>query len=121
MRKAFTLMEVNLAIMIMAGGILSVLGLYSLGYRENRQSREDVAAAAYAELLLEDGEAAAALSVLREADFPPSLLHAEAVLETRALRDTGKTGEADARWRRHLASQKGAGRRWVGPAGGGAK
>ncbi len=83
--------------------------------------RDGVAAAAYAELLLEDGEAAAALSVLREADFPPSLLYAEAVLETRALRDTGKAGEAESRWRRHLASQKGADRRWVGPAGGGAK
>lgn len=45
-------MEVNLAIMIMAGGILSVLGLYSLGYRENRQSREDVAAAAYADSVI---------------------------------------------------------------------
>ena len=83
--------------------------------------RDGVSAAAYAELLLEDGEAAAALSALREADFPPSLLHAEAVLEARALRGTGRADEADARWRRHLASQKGAGRRWVGAAGGGAE
>ena len=45
-------MEVNLAIMIMAGGILSILGLYSLGYRENRQSREDVASAAYADAVI---------------------------------------------------------------------
>ncbi|MBQ6135854.1 MAG: hypothetical protein IJI73_00605 [Kiritimatiellae bacterium] len=52
MKKAVTLMEVNLAIMIMAGGILSVLGLYSLGYRENRQSREDVASAAYADAVM---------------------------------------------------------------------
>lgn len=52
MKKAFTLMEVNLAILIMAGGILSVLGLYSLGYRENRQSREDVASAAYADAVI---------------------------------------------------------------------
>ena len=52
MRKAFTLMEVNLAIMIMAGGILSIVSLYSLGYRENRQSREDVAGAAYAEAVI---------------------------------------------------------------------
>ena len=52
MRKAFTLMEVNLAILIMAGGILSILGLYSLGYRENRQSREDVASAAYADAVM---------------------------------------------------------------------
>lgn len=52
LRKAFTLMEVNLAILIMAGGILSIVGLYSLGFRENRQSSEDVAGAAYADSVL---------------------------------------------------------------------
>ena len=52
MRKAFTLMEVNLAIMIMAGGILAVVSLFSFGYRENRQSREDVAATAYADAVI---------------------------------------------------------------------
>lgn len=45
-------MEVNLAILIMAGGILSVVGLYSLGFRENRQSAEDVSSAAYAESII---------------------------------------------------------------------
>ena len=53
MRKAFTLIEVNLAMLIMAGGILSVLGMYSLGYRENRQSREDVAATAFANAVID--------------------------------------------------------------------
>lgn len=52
MKKAFTLMEVNLAILIMAGGVLSILGLYSFGYRENRQSREDVVSAAYADAVM---------------------------------------------------------------------
>lgn len=52
MKKAFTLMEVNLAILIMAGGILSIIGLYSLGFRENRQSAEDVASAAYADAVM---------------------------------------------------------------------
>lgn len=52
MRKAFTLIEVNLAMLIMAGGILSVVGLYALGFRENRQSREDVAATALADSVL---------------------------------------------------------------------
>ncbi len=52
MRKAFTLMEVNLAILVMAGGILSICGLYSLGFRENRQSAEDVASTAYAEAVV---------------------------------------------------------------------
>jgi len=49
---AFTLIEVNLAMLVMAGGILSIVGLYSLGFRENRQSTEDVAGAAYADAVL---------------------------------------------------------------------
>lgn len=52
MKKAFTLIEVNLAMLIMAGGILSIVGLYSFGFRENRQSREDVASAAIADAVL---------------------------------------------------------------------
>ncbi|MBQ5531441.1 MAG: hypothetical protein IIT98_05505 [Kiritimatiellae bacterium] len=59
-KKAFTLVEVNLAMFIMAGGILSVIGLYSLGHRESRQSREDVASAAYADAVI--GQLAMALS-----------------------------------------------------------
>lgn len=51
-RNGFTLMEVNLAMLIMAGGILSIVGLYSFGFRENRQSREDVSSAAYADAVM---------------------------------------------------------------------
>ncbi len=49
LKRGFTLIEVNLAIFIMAGGILAMISLYSLGHRENRQSREDVAATACAD------------------------------------------------------------------------
>lgn len=49
MRQAFTLMEVNLAIFIMATGVLGMVSLYSLGFRENRQSVEDVAATGIAD------------------------------------------------------------------------
>lgn len=49
MKKAFTLIEVNLAMLIMAGGILSIVGLYAFGFRESTQSREDVASAALAD------------------------------------------------------------------------
>ena len=52
MKKAFTLIEVNLAIMIMAFGILGIISLYSFGFREERQSREDVASAAYADAVM---------------------------------------------------------------------
>ena len=51
-KKAFTLIEVNLAIFIMAGGVLAMISLYSLGFRESRQSREDVASAALADSVL---------------------------------------------------------------------
>ena len=49
MRKAFTLMEVNLAVFIMATGVLGMVSLYSLGFRESRQSEEDVASAGLAD------------------------------------------------------------------------
>ena len=52
MKKAFTLIEVNLAMLIMAGGVISVVGLYAFGFRENRQSREDVAATALADSVI---------------------------------------------------------------------
>ncbi len=48
MRRAFTLIEINLAMLIMAGGILSIVGLYSLGFREGGQSVEDVSTAGLA-------------------------------------------------------------------------
>ena len=52
MKRAFTLIEVNLAMLIMAGGILSIVGLYAFGFRENRQSREDVTATAFADAVV---------------------------------------------------------------------
>ena len=75
--------------------------------------RDGTAAVALAELLVADGEAGRAVSMLRGADVPDSLFHAEAVLETRALRILGRASEADARWRRYLESRKGSERKWV--------
>ena len=49
-RSGFTLMEVTLAMGIMAMGTLGLVGLYAFGYRENQQSNEDVQAAAVAEM-----------------------------------------------------------------------
>ena len=52
MKRAFTLIEVNLAIMVMAVGVLGIISLYAFGYREESQSREDVASAAYADAVM---------------------------------------------------------------------
>ena len=52
MKKGFSLLEVNLAMFVMAMGVLSMVALYPLGFREAEQSREDVAAAAYCESVL---------------------------------------------------------------------
>ena len=49
LRQAFTLMEVNLAILIVAAGVLGMVSLYSLGFRESLQGRDDLAAAGYAD------------------------------------------------------------------------
>lgn len=51
-KRAFTLIEVNLAIFIMAGGVLAMISLYSLGFRESRQSKEDLASATFADMVL---------------------------------------------------------------------
>ena len=59
-RAAFTLMEVNLAIFIMAVGVLAMTSLYPLGFRESQQARDDVRAAVVADDVL--GQLAAALS-----------------------------------------------------------
>ena len=53
MRKAgFTLMEVTLAISVMAVGVLAVISLFGFAYRESSQSNEDVASAAYADAVI---------------------------------------------------------------------
>lgn len=53
MRKSgFTLMEVNLAVFVMAVGVLAMVGLYPLGFRESQQSRDDVAGALLADAVL---------------------------------------------------------------------
>ena len=75
--------------------------------------RDGVSAAAYAERLLADQEAEAALAVLRAADFPPELDRAEALLETRALQMLGKREEGARRWRRYVEASKGAERKWI--------
>ena len=59
-RAAFTLMEVNLAVFIMAMGVLAMAALYPLGFRESQQSRDDIVAAITADEVL--GQLSAALS-----------------------------------------------------------
>lgn len=60
LKSAFTLMEVNLAIFIMAVGALTLVALYPFGFKETEQSREDVMAAATADDIL--NQVAATLS-----------------------------------------------------------
>ena len=52
MKRAFTLIEITLAMGIMATGVLAIVGLYSYGYRESSQSREDVGATVAADAVL---------------------------------------------------------------------
>jgi len=51
-KRGFTLLEVLLSVAVMSSGVLTVVVLYSLGFRETRQSNEDIASAAYADAIL---------------------------------------------------------------------
>lgn len=75
--------------------------------------RDGVPAVALAELLLDEGNSQGALDALRAADMPSGLAHAEAVLETRALRRVGRKLEAESRWRRYMEAKKGIERKWI--------
>lgn len=59
-KRAFTLIEVTLALGLLSVGVLSIIGLYAFGYRETSQSREDVGAAVLADAVL--GRLATAIS-----------------------------------------------------------
>jgi len=74
---------------------------------------EGVVAAVLAETMLADREPEAALKVIRQADFPPALERTEALLESRALQMLGREDEAKRRWRRYVATSKGAARKWI--------
>ena len=51
-KRGFTLMEVNLAIFIMAVAVLGMVALYPLGFRESQHARDDVIEAAVADGIL---------------------------------------------------------------------
>lgn len=51
-KRGFSLIEVNMAIFVMAIGVLSVAALYPLGLRENMNAVEDMAESTFADGLL---------------------------------------------------------------------
>ena len=74
--------------------------------------RDGVSAAAFSEMLLEEGRAEEALAVLRSADFPRKMARVEAILEARSLVMSGRSGESERRWKRYVDSLKGGRRTW---------
>ena len=68
-RAGFTLMEVNLAIFIMAVGLLSMVAIYPLAYREGQQSKDDVKSAAAADSILNSLTAALSSRNIKWSDW----------------------------------------------------
>jgi hypothetical protein len=58
-QAGFSLMEVNMAVFVMAVGILSMVVLYPLGLRESTQGQADLKQAIFADYLLNQAVAAA--------------------------------------------------------------
>ena len=106
LRKAFTLMEVNLAMMVMAVGTLGLVSLYTFGYRENRQSVEDVKATGVAEKILGSLELALSSTKIKWSEWKalPQLLPAGSELsggwaayydfQNGGMRSTSTTGQS---------------------------
>lgn len=58
-RAGFSLIEVNMAIFVLAGGVLALLGLFPLGLRQSVASRSEMRIAAFAERLIGAAQIAA--------------------------------------------------------------
>ena len=61
-RAGFSLMEVNMAVFVMAVGILSMVALYPLGLRESVQGQQDLTQSMFADYLLNQAVAAASMT-----------------------------------------------------------
>lgn len=57
--SGFSLVEVNMAIFILAGGVLGLLGLFPMGLRESQEARNEMRVATFAERFLGAAQAAA--------------------------------------------------------------
>ncbi|MBQ9694696.1 MAG: hypothetical protein IJV69_08070 [Kiritimatiellae bacterium] len=58
-RAGFSLIEVNMAIFVLAGGALALLGLFPLGLRESLAARNEMRVAAFAERFINAARIAA--------------------------------------------------------------
>lgn len=58
-RAGFSLIEVNMAIFVLAGGALALLGLFPLGLRESLAARNEMRVAAFAERFINSARIAA--------------------------------------------------------------
>lgn len=73
-RSGFSLIEVNMAIFVLAGGALALLGLFPLGLRESLAARNEMRVAAFAERFLGAARLAATLPGVTEvADLQDAL------------------------------------------------
>lgn len=59
LRNGFSLIEVNMAIFVLAGGALALLGLFPLGLRDSLTARNEMRVAAFAERFINAARAAA--------------------------------------------------------------
>jgi uncharacterized protein (TIGR02598 family) len=59
LRAGFSLIEVNMAIFVLAGGALALLGLFPLGLRESLSARNEMKMATFAERVINSARIAA--------------------------------------------------------------
>lgn len=67
-RRGFSLIEVNMAIFVLAGGALALLGLFPLGLRESQAARNEMRVIAFAERFLGAARIAATMPDIETVD-----------------------------------------------------
>lgn len=68
LRAGFSLIEVNMAIFVLAGGALALLGLFPLGLRESLAARNEMRVAAFSERVINAARVAALDPELQDID-----------------------------------------------------
>lgn len=67
-RRGFSLIEVNMAIFVLAGGALALLGLFPLGLRQSLASRNEMRVTAFAERFMGAARIAATMPGVTDID-----------------------------------------------------
>ena len=97
LRAGFSLIEVNMAIFVLAGGALALLGLFPLGLRESLAARHEMRVAAFSERVINAARVAALDTELKDIDDFRDALEDVLEGEVEVMDDAGDSDDDNAK------------------------